>query len=424
MTQARSWRRLAGFVLLAVALAACGGGGRGGEPGGQVAADPGVTDTEIKLGGSYPFSGPASAYAAIGRGVEAYWKYVNEEKGGVKSADGKTRKVNWVAYDDAYTAARTVENAKRLIEQDRVFALFNTLGTPPNTAIVDYVNQQEVPHLFVATGATKWGDYKKWPWTIGWQPYYQAESAIYVEFLKQQKPQGSRVAILYQNDDYGKDYLEGFEHAAKGTNVQIIAKQSYEVADPTVDSQVVNLAQSGADVFFNITTPKFAAQAIKKIAETSWRPLHLLNNVSAGIEAVLKPAGLEASKNIYSTNYRKDPTDPQWDNDAGMKAYKERMAKYCSGCNVKDDGHLYAFSVTETLEKALQNMKAPTRKALVESVRDLKDVENSLLLPGIKINTSPTDGFPIEAMQVMQFDGTGWKLQGNIIEVSSKRPQF
>jgi branched-chain amino acid transport system substrate-binding protein len=419
---AKKWRGLAGAALLALVLAACGGRGGDAGGGGQAAADPGITDTEIKLGGSYPFSGPASAYASIGKGVEAYWKYVNEEKGGVKMADGKTRKIAWSAYDDAYSPPRTVENVKRLIEQDRVFALFNTLGTPNNTSIVDYVNQSEVPHLFLATGATKWGDYKKWPWTIGFQPYYQAESAIYVEYLKKNKPQGSKVAILYANDDYGKDYLEGFEHAAQGTNVQIIARQSYENSDPTVDSQVVNLSGSGADVFFNIATPKFAAQAIKKIGETSWRPLHLLNNVSASITNVLKPGGLEASKGIVSTLWYKDPSDPSWANDPAMKTYKELLGKYCGGCDANDTFHVFAFIAAENMEKTLGETKAPTRKALMEAVRNIKDREIGLLYSGMKINTSPTDGYPIEAMQVVNFDGNLWKLQDQVIDVSSKRP--
>ena len=422
MNDKRRWRVLAGFALLAVALAACGGRGGGGAGGGQAAADPGITDTEIKLGGSYPYSGPQSAYASIGKGMEAYWKYVNEEKGGVKMGDGKTRKVNFVVYDDAYSPPRTVENAKRLIEQDRVFGLLNTLGTPSNTAIVDYVNQSEVPHIFVATGATKWGDYKKWPWTIGFQPYYQAESATFVEYLRQQKPQGSRVAILYQNDDYGKDYLEGFEHAVQGTNVQIVARQSYEANEPTVDSQVTNLSGSGADVFFNVTTPKFAAQAIKKIAETNWRPLHLLNSVSNSVGTVLRVAGTEQSKGIVSTSWYKDPSDPGYANDPAMQTFKQRLAKYCSGCDPNDSFFVFAFVIAEGAEHALQNMKAPTRRAMMESVRNVKDLEIGLLYPGMKVNTSPTDGYPLEAMQVVQFDGTVWKPQGSVIDVSSRRP--
>ena len=269
MGPVRRWRGLAAFAVLAIALMACGGRDTGGAGagGGQVVADPGITDTEIKLGGSYPFSGPVSAAGTVGKGVEAYFKYVNEEKGGIKSADGKTRKVNWNMLDDAYTPARAVENIKRLVEQDKVFAIFNTLGTPNNTAVWDYLNQSEIPHVFVNTGASKFYGDKAHPWTTGGLVPYPIESTVYAEFLKKERP-NAKVAVLYQNDDFGRDYLHGFENAIKGSGISIVARQSAEVTDPTVDSQVVNLASSGADVFFGIALDKQQAQALKKVHET------------------------------------------------------------------------------------------------------------------------------------------------------------
>ena len=283
---------------------------------------PGVTDKEIKIGNINPYSGPASAYGQIGKTIAAYFNKVNAE-GGING-----RKINFISYDDGYSPPKTVEQARKLVESDEVLLIFQSLGTPTNTAIHKYMNAKKVPQLFVATGATKWGDPKHFPWTMGWQPTYQTEGHIYARYLLSKHPD-AKIGILYQNDDYGKDYVKGLkdglgDKAAK----MIVSEQPYEVTDPTVDSQIVNLKASGANVFYNVTTPKFAAQAIKKAAEIGWHPVHLLNNVSQSVGAVLKPAGLENAKGILSTFYLKDPTDPAWKNDAGYKQWLAFMDKY------------------------------------------------------------------------------------------------
>src|SRR5215208_5396237 len=349
--------RFVGWViaLLAVALlaSACGrsddeGGGGGGGGGGG--SDPGITDKEIKLGGSYPFSGPASAYRAIADGAKAQFEFVNSQ-GGV---DG--RKINFQTLDDAYEPPKAVANARRLIEQEQVFALFNTLGTPNNLAIWDYVNEQKVPHAFVATGASNFGsDVAKHPYTSGWQPNYVTEAKIYADYLKKNK-ENAKVAVLYQNDGFGKDLLGGFEDAIEGSGIKVVAKESYEVTDPTITSQIRKLAGSGADTFLNITTPKFSAQAIAAIAKSDWKPLHILNNVGASKTLVLTPAGLDNSKGIVSTAYFKDPEDPQWQNDAAMKEYKAGLKKYSPRSNANDPFNVYGWGVAATMVEALKNM--------------------------------------------------------------------
>ncbi len=395
-------------------------GESGEEGGGDVEPSPGITDESIKLGGSYPLSGPASAYATISNAVNACFAEVNAN-GGVESADGKTRQIEFVVYDDSYEAAKIVTNAKRLVEQDNVFAVMNPLGTPTNTAILAYMNQQEVPHIYLATGASKWGaDVETHPWTIGWQPAYPTEAAIYGTFLTEEFPDGATVAVLLQNDDYGKDYLAGFEAAIEGTNIEIVQRETYETADPSVDSQVVNLAQSNADVFFNVTTPKFAAQAIQALAQTSWEPLHLLNSVSASIASVLEPAGIENAEGIYTAQYLKEPSDPQWADDEGMMAYKAAAEEY-GNFNVDDPFGAFGFGVCQTMVNTLENMEAPTRAALMEAARNL-DEENSMLLPGITVKTGENDGFPIEAMQLVQFSNGGWEPQGDVVSYEGETP--
>jgi branched-chain amino acid transport system substrate-binding protein len=408
------WLWLVLVTVLALVPAACGrddeGGGGGGGGG---SADPGITDKEIKLGGSYPFSGPASAYGIIGDGAKAHFEFVNA-KGGI---DG--RKINFKALDDGYEPPRALQNARRLIQQDKVFALFNTLGTPNNLAIWDYVNQQKVPHLFVATGASDWGkDIEKHPYTIGWQPNYVTEAKVYADFLKQEKPK-AKVAVLYQNDGAGKDLLGGFEDAIGGSGIKVVDKEPYNVTDPTVSAQVGRLARSGADTFLNITTPKFSAQAIATIAKTDWKPLHILNNVGASKTLVLKPVGFENAKGIVSTAYFKDPEDPQWADDAAMKEYRDGLKKYSPKSNPDDPFYMYGWTAAQTMVKALEAMEEPTRESLMEAVRNL-DVEIGTMLPGNKIQTSPDDGYPIEAMQIMEFDGTNWKLQGELIEAKAQ----
>src|SRR5436305_1636796 len=308
--------------------------------------DIGATDTEIKIGNIVPYSGPASAYGVIGSTEAAYFKKVNAE-GGING-----RKINFISYDDGYSPPKTVEQARKLVESDEVLLLFQTLGTPCNTAIQKYMNAKKVPQLFVATGATKWNDPKNFPWTMGWQPNYQSEGHIYAQYLLKNHPNG-KVGILYQNDDYGKDYVKGLKDGLNG-KMQIVAELPYETSDPTVDSQIINLKSSGADVFYNVTTPKFAAQAIKKAAEIEWKPIHLLNNVSNSVGAVLRPAGLEASKDVLSTGYLKDPTDPTWDNDAGKKEWLAVMDKYFPAGDKTSSFTAYGYTVAQTLQQALK----------------------------------------------------------------------
>jgi branched-chain amino acid transport system substrate-binding protein len=409
-------KRFVGWLVALVALVVLAGGcGRsegGGSGGGK--ADPGVTDKTIKLGGSYPFSGPASAYRAIADGAKAQFAYVNS-KGGV---DG--RKITFQTLDDAYEPPKAVANARRLVQQEQVFALFNTLGTPNNLAIWDYLNEQKVPQTYVATGASSFGsDVKAHPWTTGWQPNYVTEAKIYANYLKDNKP-NAKVAVLYQNDGFGKDLLGGFESGIEGSGVTIVAKESYEVTDPTITSQIRKLAGSGADTFLNITTPKFSALAIATIAKTDWRPLHILNNVGASKSLVLKPVGFENAKGIISATYFKDPEGPEWATDAAMKEYKDGMAKFAPRADPNEAFCAYGWTAAATMVKALQGMKEPTRAALMDSIRHM-DTEIPMLLPGIKVQMDgESDGFPIEAMQIMQFDGKNWKLQGDVIEASAQ----
>jgi ABC-type branched-subunit amino acid transport system substrate-binding protein len=374
----------------------------------------GVTPTEIKIGNTNPYSGNASAYGTIGKTLAAYFKKVNEE-GGVNG-----RKINFISYDDAYMPPKTVEMVRKLVEQDQVAFVFQTLGTPPNTAIQKYLNQQKVPQLFVATGATKWNDPQNFPWTMGYQPNYQTEGRVYAAYtLKHVKD--PKVGILYQNDDYGKDYLKGFEDGLGENKKLIVMKQTYEVTDPTIDSQIVNLKNSGANVFFNVTTPKFAAQAIKKANEIGWKPLHFLNNVSSSLGTVLKPAGLEASRDLITALYMKEVTDPQWKNDKGFTEWVAFMKKYYPDGALDDQANGYAYNVailmTQVLKQAGNDL---SRENLMKQAANLKNVELPLLLPGIKVNTSPTDFAPIEQEQLAKFDGEKWALFGETIDAVKK----
>jgi branched-chain amino acid transport system substrate-binding protein len=374
----------------------------------------GVTPTEIKIGNTNPYSGNASAYGTIGKTLAAYFKKVNDE-GGVNG-----RKINFISYDDAYMPPKTVEMVRKLVEQDQVAFVFQTLGTPPNTAIQKYLNQQKVPQLFVATGATKWNDPQNFPWTMGYQPNYQTEGRVYAAYtLKHVKD--PKVGILYQNDDYGKDYLKGFEDGLGENKKLIVMKQTYEVTDPTIDSQIVNLKNSGANVFFNVTTPKFAAQAIKKANEIGWKPLHFLNNVSSSLGTVLKPAGLEASRDLITALYMKEVTDPQWKNDKGFTEWVAFMKKYYPDGALDDQANGYAYNVailmTQVLKQAGNDL---SRENLMKQAANLKNVELPLLLPGIKVNTSPTDFAPIEQEQLAKFDGEKWALFGETIDAVKK----
>jgi branched-chain amino acid transport system substrate-binding protein len=374
----------------------------------------GVTPTEIKVGNTNPYSGNASAYGTIGKTIAAYFKKVNDE-GGVNG-----RKINFISYDDAYSPPKTVEMVRKLVEQDQVAFVFQTLGTPPNTAIQKYLNQQKVPQLFVATGATKWNDPQNFPWTMGYQPNYQTEGRVYAAYmLKHVKD--PKVGILYQNDDYGKDYLKGFEDGLGENKKMIVMKQTYEVTDPTIDSQIVNLKNSGANVFFNITTPKFAAQAIKKANEIGWKPLHFLNNVSSSLGTVLKPAGLEASRDLITALYMKEVTDPQWKNDKGFTEWMAFMKKYYPDGALDDQANGFGYNVailmTQVLKQAGNDL---SRENIMKQAANVKNFELPLLLPGIKVNTSPTDFAPIEQEQLAKFDGEKWALFGETIDAVKK----
>ncbi|MEH2550310.1 branched-chain amino acid transport system substrate-binding protein [Bradyrhizobium sp. AZCC 2262] len=372
--------------------------------------DAGATDTEIKVGNIMPYSGPASAYGVIAKTEEAYFRKVNAE-GGING-----RKINFISYDDAYSPPKTVEQARKLVESDEALVVFNPLGTPPNTAIQKYLNSKKVPQLFVATGATKWNDPKNFPWTMGWQPNYQSETQIYAKYVLKNKPD-AKIGILYQNDDYGKDYLKGFKDGlgAKGASM-IVLEESYEVSEPTIDSHIVKLKSTGADVFVNITTPKFAAQAIKKNAELGWKPLHFLNSVSGSIGSVIKPAGFENAQEIISSQYLKDPADTEWKNDAGMKAWNEFLDKYYPEANRADSFVMYGYTVAQTLEHVLKSSGDNlTRENVMKQAASLKDLELGGLLPGVKINTSATDFAPISQMQLVKFKGETWERFGEVL---------
>lgn len=370
--------------------------------------DPGASDKEIVIGGIHPFSGPASAYGTIGKAISAYFDKVNAE-GGING-----RKIKYIDLDDGYNPAKTVEQARKLVEQDEALIVFNPLGTPSNTAIQKYLNDKKVPQLFVATGATKWGEPKTFPWTMGWQPTYQAEGRIYAEHILETKP-NAKIAVLYQNDDYGKDYLKGFEDGlGDKAKTMIVSKVSYEVTDPTVDSQIVTLKASGADTFFNITTPKFAAQAIKKAAEIGWKPTHYLNNVSASVGTVLTPAGLDNSTGLITTQYLKDPTDPQWANDKGYKDWVEWMKKYHPTGNLSDAFNVYGYNVAQGLVQVLKQAGDNlTRENIMKQAASL-DMTLPMLLPGVNVKTSADDFYPIEREQLAKFDGKTWVLFGKV----------
>jgi branched-chain amino acid transport system substrate-binding protein len=389
---------LAGLVSLAVAGPALA----------QKKYDPGATDKEIKVGNINPYSGPASAYGAIGKAIGAYFDKVNAE-GGING-----RMVKYISLDDGYNPAKTVEQTRKLVEQEEVLLVFQPLGTPPNSAIHKYMNDRKVPHLFVATGATKWGDPKNFPYTMGWQPNYQSESKVFAAHILETKP-NAKIAILYQNDDYGKDYLKGFEDGlGDKAKTMIVSKVTYEVTDPTVDSQIVSLKASGADTFFNITTPKFAAQAIKKAAELGWKPTHYLNSVSNAVGSVLKPAGLENSVGILTAGYIKDPTDPQFQKGKEYDDWVAWMKKYNASADMSDNFNVYGYTVAQTLVQVLKQAGDNlTRDNIMKQAASL-DMTLPMLLPGVNIKTGPDDFYPIEREQLMKFTGTTWELFGKV----------
>ena len=371
--------------------------------------DPGATDTAIKVGQTMPYSGPASAYGTIGKVEAAYFRKLNDE-GGVNG-----RKIDFVSLDDGYSPPKTVEMTRRLVEQDEVLLMFNQLGTPSNTAIHKYMNTKKVPQLFVATGASKWNDAAGNPWTMGWQPNYQTEARIYAEYILKTTP-NARIGVLYQNDDYGKDYLKGFKDGLGDKVKQLVAEVSYEVTDATVDSQILQLQGAGVDAFFDITTPKFAAQAIRKAYDVGWKPAHYLNGVSASVGSVLTPAGLDKSVGVISTIYGKDPTDKQWENDPAMKDWMAFMKKYYPDGSLTDSFNVYGYSVAQTLVQVFKQCGDDlTRENVMRQAASLKDFSTPMALPGIRINTSATDYAPIESMQFVRFDGKTWVPFGEVM---------
>ncbi len=395
--------RFRSILLPAVAVLALAGS--------AFAADaPGVTATEIKIGNTMPYSGPASAYGVIGKGETAFWKMVNDQ-GGV---DG--HKIDFISVDDGYNPAKAVEQARKLVEEEGVAFLFNPLGTPSNTAIEKYMNAKKVPQLFVATGADKWGDYQHFPWTMGWQPSYRTEAQIYAKYILKEKP-NAKIAILYQNDDFGKDYIAGLKDVLGDKYAKMVVKEaSYEVTDPTVDSQIVTLQASGADTLVTAATPKFAAQAIRKVYDIGWKPLHLLTNVSLSVASVMVPAGPEKGVGVITSNYGKDATDPAWANDPGMNEWRAFMQKYLPDADMKDNNYVYAYGVSMTMLQVLKQCNGDFSRAnIMKQAANLRDFEVPTSLPGVKINTSPTNYHPIRQMQLQRWDGKTWVRFGPII---------
>jgi branched-chain amino acid transport system substrate-binding protein len=396
--------RIAAFSTAVIAFATTSGTALA-----QKKYDTGATDTEIKLGNIMPYSGPASAYGVIGKIEDAYFKMINEQ-GGING-----RKINFISYDDGYSPPKAVEQARKLVESDEVLFLFGPLGTPSNSAIQKYLNSKKVPQLFVATGATKFGDYKDFPWTMGWQPAYQSEGRIYAKYLLKEKPD-AKIAIMYQNDDFGKDLLKGLKDGLGDKVSMIVAEESYEVAEPTIDSHIVKLKSSGADVYFSMTTPKFAAQSIKKVAELGWKPMYFQSNVGASVGSVLQPAGFENAQDILSAAYAKDGADAQWDNDEGMKKFYAFLAKYAPDANKADGSVVFGYGQAQTMVQVLKQAGDNlTRENIMKQAASLKDFAPDTLLPGVKINTGPTDFYPIEQLRMMRFKGQKWDLFGDII---------
>ena len=396
---------LAGALLMGLATGS-------GRP--AAAADtPGVTATEIKIGNTDAYSGPASAYGVIARLETAFFQMVNDQ-GGVAG-----HKINFISYDDAYSPPKTVEQVRRLVEEDQVALLFNTLGTPTNSAIQRYVNQKKVPHLFISTGADKWGDYQHFPWTMGYQPSYRTEAQIYTKYMLQQNPD-AKLGILYQNDDFGKDYPAGVKDVLGAGYGSVVVKEvRYETTDPTIDSQIATLQGAGADALLVAATPKFAAQAIRRVHELGWKPLFFMTNVAISVGSVMTPAGPENGIGIVSTNYLKDATDPGFANDPGMQEWRAFMAKYMPNADMTDNSYVFAYGVSKVMLQVLKQCDGDfSRENIMKQAANLHDLAVPTLLPGIKVNTSPTNFHPIRAMQLEKWDGKTWRLFGDIIEGS------
>lgn len=375
---------------------------------------PGVTDTEVKIGQTMPYSGPASSFAAIGKAMTAYFKKVNTE-GGVNG-----RKINLISLDDGYSPPKAVEQTRRLVEGEEVFAIVGTFGSPTNFAIQKYLNIKKVPGLFLGTGANRISDPTTYPWSMGWQPNNHAKGLIYAKYLLREKPD-AKIAVLYQNDDFGRDYIKGFRDGLGAKADTMIVKQlSYEISDPTIDSQILILQSSGANVFVDIATPKFTAQAIKKMAETKWKDLHLLSDASGSISSTLVPAGLENSKGVITVAFRKDPNDPIWANDPGMQDYLAFMKRYMPEANPSETFYIFGYATAQTFVHVLKNCGDKlARENLMKQAASIKGLELPILLPGITLNTSPTDFTPLSQEQLMQFDGHKWTPISEVIDAKN-----
>jgi len=395
------WIAAAGVVVLLAGLAAPADA--------QKNYDDGASDTEIRIGHTNPYSGNASAYSVIGRTIQAFFRKINDD-GGVHG-----RKLSLITYDDGYMPAKTLEMGRKLVEEDKVLLVFNVLGTAPNSAIHRYLNQRKVPQLFAASGASKWGDPKDFPWTMGLQPNYAVEGAIYARHILATVPD-AKIGVLMQNDDYGRDYLDGFKQGLGAAAARIVQVSTYEVADPTVDSQMIQLKGSGANVFFSITTPKFAAQAIRKAAEIGWRPAFYQNSVSSSFSSVFKPAGLDASQGIVLAMYRKDGGDPQWAQSPDVIAWKAFLAEYMPNADLADDGYNYGYVAANTLVQVLRQCGDDlTRESVMKQAANLRAYEAPLLLPGIKVNTAPDDFEPIQSVQLAKVKGASFELFGDVL---------
>ena len=376
--------------------------------------DDGASDTEIKIGNTNPYSGPASAYAAIAKTIDTYFKSLNDEQGGING-----RKIKFISLDDGYSPPKTVEMVRQLVEQDKIFALFQSLGTPCNTAIHKYMNQKKVPQLYVATGASKWGDPKNFPWTMGFQPDYHTEAVIYAKHILA-NVKDAKIGVLHQNDDYGRDYLGGFKEGLGKEAGRIVKIVTFEATDPTVDSQIIQLKDSGANVFFNVSGPKAAAQGIRKAADIDWKPAHYLNNVSASVAAVMKPAGFDNAQGIITAAYIMDATDKQWDDNAEMKTWRAWMDKHMPQANKADANHIYGYAVAFLMAETLRRCKDElTRANVMKQAASFQKFRVPLLLPGITVNTSPTDYYPIQAVQLQRFRGETWELFGEVMHAES-----
>jgi ABC-type branched-subunit amino acid transport system substrate-binding protein len=372
--------------------------------------DPGASDTEIKIGNTMPYSGPLSTNGIVGKTEEAYFKMINDQ-GGING-----RKINFISYDDAYSPPKTVEQTRKLVESDEVLLIFSPLGTPTNTAIRKYLNTKKVPQLFVATGADKFNDPKEFPWTMGFQPDYRVEARIFAKYILANKSD-ARIAVFYQNDDFGKDYLAGLKDIIGDKWSKLVAaEESYEVSEPTIDSHILNLKASGANVLVNASTPKFAAQSIKKMGEIGWRPMHILTDVSTSLATVMKPAGLEYGEDIISALYFKDPSDDRWSKDEGMEVFYKFIGKYMPTANRDNALIAHGYAVSQAMVRVLQQCGNDlTRDNVMKQAANLKEFASDTLIPGIKINTSPMDYAPIEQLQMMRFKNGKWDMFGDVI---------